>query len=226
MFGQPLALPGDPAFGTGLNAAGAVLFDNFSGVTEDILHIRWWGLDTTPISLLPCGTLPGVCSRDGNTFLIEFRSDNFGQPGTLYYAETVSATKAGTGRYADELSSPPTYQFEICQYDVDLGTPCDLTAGWISIRNPAESASTCIFVWLPSAQGDGLCYTIPGENPPVQWAYDWSFCLSLSGAGEEGEGEIAPVCPPRGPSWPESRIDLWLNLLDADQRHGGRRPPL
>lgn len=98
LYGQPPALPGDPAFYGELYVAERAVFDNFSAIAADIVHIRWWGLDITPFSLpIPCGPeVPEVCTRDGNAFLIEFRLDDGGQPGDLYYQEEVSAANSVT----------------------------------------------------------------------------------------------------------------------------------
>ena len=136
---------------------GYQVYDNFSGITNDIYTIDWWG--ATPDnngSWIPCTENP-------KSFEISFYQDNAGAPGTLVYSFTVSVTGQSTGQ--------TIAGFPINKYSADLPIAVtSLTNGWVSIYgNPLGS---CAFLWEESDTGDDLAYQ-SGSNIYT----DLSFCL-------------------------------------------------
>ncbi|MCX5768695.1 MAG: choice-of-anchor D domain-containing protein, partial [Candidatus Hydrogenedentes bacterium] len=155
--------------------------DNFSGVTDPICDVHWWGFEMDA-SAFPCNRTPQ------NVFVITFYQDSGGMPGTVACTRTVTATKTDTGLsysadfgYGAGLQSYPLYR-----YDAVLSPCCSLAAGWVSIAGKlgASLATGCAFVIVSSGGGDNVIFMDNGVTflPDVG---DMAFCLTATGAEEE-----------------------------------------
>jgi len=215
LFGQRPALPED-AWGAYTSAVTSAfdytVYENFSGVTEQIGDVHWWGL---PLYFDPYyGWSP--CDVSNLTFEIKFYQDAGGMPGAQTAAYMVTPTAVDTGyNYAG---------YEMYYFSVDL-VPCSLQSdGWISIKSLINSAD-CAFLWMNSPVGDFVSYQASGgtlnplgdnlafcltggECPPVYGAccLDWipectdnvlgTDCLALGGrfAMDTLCADLSPAC--------------------------------
>lgn len=133
-------------------------YDDFSGVTEDIRSVEWWGciLEWNGLVWIPC-------NEDPKSFEVAFYQDNAGAVGTLVTSHTVSVNPVNTGI--------TTFWGDIIyRFNVELPAPISgLSTGWVSVYgNPAGS---CIFLWLNSYQGNVKMYQDGAGFIPNDEAY-------------------------------------------------------
>jgi len=109
-------------------------YDNFHGLTDEILAVYWWGVEffNDPSSLV---------------FNIEFWTDDGGQPGTL-----VASFEGVTPTYTDTGLVYAGY-YELFEFYYELPTPVELSDGWIAIYIDYY-ASYGWFYWWGSDDGD------------------------------------------------------------------------
>ena len=169
IFSQPLV--GEKTFVTSDGNIGYVAADDFSGVTEPIVAVEWWGgnLNSHPSW--------HACTKLNTNFIITFY-----QPGTLPGAvarqETVSATRSATGQY---IFGNDGYGYSY-KHRAELDTPLSLSSGWISIT--AIDSGICWFMWgdagappvsgSPYVQNTGSGWAI---NTDPDYQVDLAFCL-------------------------------------------------
>jgi len=143
--------------------------ENFTGATGPITALTWWGLDLQPV-----GNGFVECTETDNTFIVTFRTDAAGVPGTELCSHTVLATRTPTGL---------TYHgAQMNEYHAELPSPCVLTRGWVSIVGAGDPS--CWFLWMSSPTGDNLSHCA-GCSPPSTSA-DLAVCLHGTPGGVFG----------------------------------------
>jgi hypothetical protein len=151
---------------------GYVIFENFSGLTDDICVIHFWGAQ------MYVSPNWHDCGEDPVPFVLTFYADNGGIPDTANplcaYVDTISAI--GTGQiYPGEV--------ELKYYEAIIDPCCSITDGWISIAGGGDPA--CWFMWLSSGEvGSGSAYQMwmdSGTLYPID--YDLSLCLAPAAGG-------------------------------------------
>jgi hypothetical protein len=158
-------------------AVGVRLYDNFAGLAAPIGALSWYGLEFDMTS-------PGSCSRTLDTFSIAFFLDNAGAYGEEQAHYDVTASKVSHWSFYFNPADPP---WALYLYQATLPEPVALAEGWVSIQ--ATGSDTCIFVGMPSHDGDSRCY-IEGSGPNPVLNHDLGLCLLGVGGGEgEGQGE-------------------------------------
>ncbi len=148
------------------------VFDNFSGLTDDICDIHFWGIR---------GFYDGgwaQCTTDPMDFLIEFWTDDgTGQPDYLnppIYSEIITFS----GIVGMDIGG-----YNIIEWGGDLSSCVSLTDGWVSIAAQNDGLS-CWFLWLSAKSdcaGDGSGYQWTGTEIQVT-DYDFGFCLTTAAA--------------------------------------------
>ena len=151
------------------------VYDNFTGISSDIVTIDWWGA-----TLLYNGVW-SVCTENPKSFEISFFQDNAGAPGTLVYSFTVSVTGQATGQ---TIAGFPIYKFSA---DLPVAVT-GLTNGWVSIFG--APAGSCSFLWEESDTGDNiafqnassigtdLSFCLYGETPSIPLS-NWALVIGL-----------------------------------------------
>lgn len=138
-------------------------YENFSGLTEPVAALRWWGIDLA--------WLPGFseCDRvEPDEYRIGFYTDNAGQPDVLVKELTVQATVTDTGLLGQGL-------YNVKEYEAVLSEKVRLDEGWVSIAG--VEGGTCWFLWGSSPEGDGISMQVTDENPPVNLGIDRALCI-------------------------------------------------
>lgn len=176
VFGQT---PDLGPFGTGhfsVRSSSRKLYERVTGVDDEIVAVRWWGLS----SQAPSGT---YCNLEGTPMEVSFSLDNGSFPGGGIVDFTVTPTITDTGI---EVANLPLLRF-----DVELPESVTLEGGtgWVSIFDPSFS-STCRFGWASSIEGNGQARrfrydTLTWENVND----DLALCL-IAEPGAEGEGAV------------------------------------
>ncbi|MBI2432635.1 MAG: S8 family serine peptidase, partial [Candidatus Hydrogenedentes bacterium] len=142
------------------SASAHAMYENFSGLTNKIETLRWWGIEFNT----------GGCDRGSLTFDVTVHVNSGGVPGAPFAAtESVTAVRSDTGHSFTGGTTPaPLYQ-----YDAVLSSPISRSTGWISIRATGSSGG-CYFYWaLANAPGNGS-YQSPGGAAPS----DVALCIS------------------------------------------------
>jgi hypothetical protein len=150
-----------------------IVQDNFSGVTEDICQIRFWGLDV----YFNLGF--SECNESPMEFEIKFYEDNGGAPGPV--TDTYRVT-------VDGVPTDAIYQgFELKEYDATLSPCCAVSNGWISIQavSVGGDVGDCWFMWANAFEGDGLAYQNDG-----MLVEDLAFCFAPAGGCPYLVGDI------------------------------------
>ncbi len=127
--------------------------DNFIGAYS-INEVTWWGIEYGST---------GGCIRDNPDFTLSFYEDNGGLPGTVAWTGTVTPVRVDTGE--EFFAGVPIYS-----YTVTLGTPVDLTDGWVGMVG--QASTDCLFValgsWSDDFQhantNDGITWSLSGDN--------------------------------------------------------------
>jgi hypothetical protein len=148
-------------------STGFYTFENFSGATEEICGIRWWGVLAEPGSL-------AACQQSEHTFQVLLFDDDGGSgwPGSLVDDFYVEATRVDTG--IDYVGAVDTYR--LYEYQVTFPYCVELPSGWISVADMVDSG--CWFWWLGSPEGDGFSVEWSGSFLP-DWM-DFAMCLFTS----------------------------------------------
>ena len=142
------------------------VYDNFSGLTDDICSIRFWGLDV----YYNLGF--NECTEDPMTFRINFYDDNAGAPGEITNTYRVTLNAISTGLLYNDA-------FELKEYNATLSPCVTMPSGWISIQGVSVGGDVgnCWFMWANSnGGGDGLVY----QNNNML-AEDMAFCFATGG---------------------------------------------
>lgn len=137
-------------------------FDNFSGLTEPISGIVWWG----------GGINPNECQRAQDDYEVAFFPDNGGQPGgTAVATRTITAaTSIATGADAGFGG--------LRRYEATFEPPVDLAAGWVSVFGVNDN-SGCFFYWANGEGGNNLAFSSAAGSIGV----DFAFCLVTAPPG-------------------------------------------
>ena len=157
---------------TDAGTSGFLRYEKFTGVTSQISDLHFWGL-----SLFNNGSSWSECTENPMNFVVRFYADNAGQPGTL--VATYSGLQL-TGNVVYDIG------YDVYEYCAVLSPPLDPVATgatWISIQG--TGGTTCWFLWLSSATGDGSSCIFDGTNltcGPPDNDYDLSFCLTGTGS--------------------------------------------
>lgn len=153
---------------------GRVHFDNFSGLTEDICRVTWWGVDLYYLNGWQ------ECTEDPMDFEIAFfPDDGSGKPDTfnpIYTLPSVTPTRTPTGQlygpYGDGIWT------ELNRYDVELDPCISIAEAWISIKGISSNGDPqdCTFGWIRSAEGDDILWRLD-SGVWTQLPQDLGFCL-------------------------------------------------
>jgi len=167
--GQPVHAPDDPwTAGVSDEDFPFMRFDNFSGLSGNIVDIHWWGLEADAAL--------GNCTRDPNNFEVIFYADAGGSPGAVVASYILTPTRTDTG-----LVYHSTYQLILYEYSAILSPGVVLTDGWVSIQG--IDAVGCRFWHMSGSDGDGVSCGDDGAGI-VCGAPDFDFDLSLCLTGE------------------------------------------
>jgi len=129
-------------------------FDNFTGLTEPITGIVWWG----------GGVNPTPCVRNSAQYEVAFYDSLGGQPGAQLHAETVSLSIAPTETDAG-LGN-------LLRFEATFAEPLDIASGWVSVY-ATGIADGCFFYWANGTGGDNLAYNATFGSMST----DFAFCL-------------------------------------------------
>ena len=145
---------------------GSIQLDDFSGLTEDIGGMTFWGF-------MWDGSAD--CYVAGpQDFEIKFFQNNAGAVGTLVETFAVSITPTVTGLiYANNGAS-------ILRYDVSFPSAVSLTDGWFSVVKANPGGDPCLFYHLNTTNGNGhSAYILSGSPGTVNYTTNnRSFCLA------------------------------------------------
>jgi len=132
--------------------------ENFSGLTQEIAAIDFWGINWYHNG----SSWVQVATEDPMTFDIEFwTSDENGLPSVAQHIYTPTITRETV---VDSLfSSGPVYK-----YHYELPEPISMSEGWVSIQGTSVGDPTdAWFLWSTSPIGD--CFN---ANYTSAWAWD------------------------------------------------------
>ena len=201
LFGQSVVAPtGAWTAYTSDQDAGYLVFDNFSGLTDPICDVHFWGFQ---------GFYSGgwtYCAEDPMDFEIKFYQNAAGTPGAEVCSHMVTLSGTDTG-----LVYPGAINWTLFEYSATFNSCCNLTDGWISIQ--AVGGASCWFLWPNSyGLGDGG-FQFDGVNLlPV--AGDLAFCLT---------GASITLEPDDTCYAPGSTVTVEVAMTDVDQViHGGQ----
>ncbi len=144
-------------------------FESFSGLTQPILAVRFWGVPMVAQWPLP------PCEENPMPFTINFYTDDAGQPGAIVASRWATLTGV-EGETYNWMYSHVSYE-----YNVAFTQPVLLDHGWISIVGGEAADTTCHFYWLASPTGDGVHWLLDDVTPPYTYEQrddDLSFCLT------------------------------------------------
>ncbi|MBN1755331.1 right-handed parallel beta-helix repeat-containing protein, partial [bacterium] len=147
-----------------------LVYENFSGLTDPICNIHFWGL-----TAWHDGLDWNPCTENPIPFSIKFYTDAAGYPGT----EVCSYSMTLTGVDTDSLYDT----YPLYYYSATLTPCCNLSNGWVSIQG--GGISSCWFLWMSGYGTDYHCYQ---ESLYIlnDRYYDQSFCLTPT----EGTGNV------------------------------------
>ncbi len=143
------------------------LFESFSGLTNSIEGMHWWGVMAfnSGFSWLPC-------TESNPEVLIEFWADAGGQPditnGPLYTYNIVPSMMSSDFNYNS---------FEGLYFEVDFDPVVPMASGWVSIQGQGDT--DCWHLWTNSFDGDSSHYVYDSRIPGLESQEDdRSFCLT------------------------------------------------
>ena len=164
-WGQEPTWPTGGVAGTSEDSLGYRRYEDFSGVTQEIIDIHFWGL-----SMFYSGGWEGCAGEDPMPLEVTFYPDVDGMPGPAAHEYTLTIPLVDTGgSHAG---------FPIYSLDADLDTPMTLSDGWCSIQGLTSPDPDCWFLWMShgiSGEGYSL-FESGGEIAPDD--FDLSLCLT------------------------------------------------
>ncbi len=181
LFGQPVTPFADLFnFSFSDEAASNFMYESFSGVTEAIGGVVWWGITVE-------GNRSTACTRDPESYNVFFYADDAGVPGSLSAQYTVTPTRTEVGM----VTQGPSTGVMLYRYEAALPVPVSLESGWFSVSGVGVFTG-CYFQWASSEIGDDACVVlIPDGYLTV--GPDLAFCLipvvNVEGQAE-GEGQM------------------------------------
>ena len=188
IFSQPFAA--EVVYVNSDQNSGIIVADDFSGLTDAITAVEWWGGNVTYT------TGWQACSKPNSNFIITFYEPGT-VPGNVVYQKTVAATKVQTPQFVFGQQALGN----VMRYKAVLPTPVTISAGWISIQ--AVDSGTCWFMWADAGEppATGSAFVRMTEDEP-QWQLDddadnhvdLAFCL----IGGESEPKPIPATSPVG----------------------------
>lgn len=144
------------------------MYDQFSGLVDDIEGIKFWGI-------LWSG---GECYTGGPVdFEISFYNDNTGAIGSLNQTFSATLTPIVTSSLVSGSS--------LLEFEFDLPSPVLLNSGWVSVVRKNPGNLPCVFAWANTTSGDdaygwneldgtyayftgdNLAFCLTGGPPPV-----------------------------------------------------------
>ncbi|MBN1296592.1 hypothetical protein JXA80_07405 [bacterium] len=173
IFSQPF--DGATVFTTSDENGGYISADDFSGLTDTIGGLTWWGAE-----LICCWS---ACTRTVLDFNVIFYSDNAGLPGTVVHQEVVTAARTATTALP---FGSATYGF-VQRYDATLAAPVSIASGWVAVEALDDAGSTCWFMWGDGGLSSGTSDYAQYDGATSTWALsgygaDLAFCFLPGGA--------------------------------------------
>lgn len=192
----------DWALVTSEEAPGYIAFQYFSDVDEIIGGITFWGGN-----LVNAGGWSACNDEDPMPFVIEFYTDDNGEPGDFVTSFTTSISRVDTqipiGTYGN-----------FYMYSLEFDEAIALSSGWVAIQGQT-STPDCWFMWAGTYEGVG--------TPYLQWdgtAFDiGDYALSLCLTGFEGT-EWLSLSNNSGIVQPGDSEDIELTFNGADLEEG------
>jgi hypothetical protein len=138
------------------------LHDNFSGLSQDICAVEFWGVTNT--------SNQQPCTEDPLTFEIVFHTDSAGYPGAVVANYQFVLSREAAGVY---------YGYPVWKYTTALDPCVTLADGWMSIQ-AVSIANPCYFAWVQSPVGDCLDWQFVNGVPAYRTYTDHAFCLMAS----------------------------------------------
>ncbi len=190
IFGQIPAPPSDPSFNATDSdiATDATVFDDFSGLSEDICRMTWWGFDVYFNGGMQ------ECTEDPMDFEVAFYPDDgTGKPdilNPLYTLPSVTPTRTPTGQLYGPFGD---LWIELNRYDLVLDPCISVTEGWLSVRGISSNGEPqdCLFMWVTSPEGDFNMWYLVGDVWG-QYEMNQAFCLG----GAEYSPTYGACCDP------------------------------
>ncbi len=147
---------------------GSIQLDDFSGLTEDIGGITFWGIMWDGST--------DCYSAGPQDFEIKFFQNNAGAVGTLEETFNVTVTPTSTGQYFVN----PSVTALIIRFDVIFPNAVSLTDGWFSVVKANPSGDPCMFYHLNTTNGNGHSAYILSSSPGTvnYTTNNRSFCLA------------------------------------------------
>jgi hypothetical protein len=141
---------------------GVRVFDNFSGLSEAICAVEFWGF-----AGYTDANGHHICDVDPINFELAFFADSAGRPGQQVFSQFMTLSRDAAGEYT----------WPIWKYTAALDPCCTLQQGWISVRALGVGDPPCGFGWLSSPVGDGLDWVRWGTGNWYRLYMDHTFCL-------------------------------------------------
>jgi len=137
------------------------IYENFSGLTNTIHGITFWGVKYDG----------GDCYTGGSDdFVINFYQDNAGAVGTLVQSFPVTIFPEPTGI----LNSGAA----LLKYHVNLPAGVTLGSGWIMLYRLNPANTVCAFAWSRTDTGDNLTGYSQGGGAIVYQTDNVALCLT------------------------------------------------
>jgi hypothetical protein len=158
LFAQPAQQAGEWWAGASEVTPVNLRFESFSGITEPICDLHWWGLNLD---------MSGAdCTENPMPFEVRFYEDAGGTPG----AEVCSYAGALVGTAVADIG------YDLYRYDAYFDTCCSVTDGWVSVQGGGDPL--CWFWWYSSNIGDSSHCRDSGFGIVCDDTFDLSVCLT------------------------------------------------
>ncbi len=139
--------------------------ENFSGLTEEIGGITFWGV-------MSDGQTTNCYTPGPQDFRIEFFQDQNSSIGALVQTFNVTVTPVETGDTI--LATLP-----VLRYDVTFPSSFSLSNGWVLVYKKNPTNYPCVFSWLNTAQGDSKFAASLNGSPMMYFTFgNLAFCLT------------------------------------------------
>lgn len=181
LFSQPPDLIGAPGSLSVISRAEVGIgYEVFSGVTEPIGRVTWWGYEAAET-----GGVWQACNVSGMYMVSIAVHEGGGIPGVYLGGASAVATREDTG----STYPLPGLNATVYRYSLDIDPPVVASEGVIAISSLSSSIA-CEYYWLSSPVGDGAARYLPTGTGFDDITADLSVCLGPAAEGEgEGEGE-------------------------------------